>query len=466
MSLIDQSPVTAFTLTQLTAHVGNALRLRPELQQAWVTAELSDVRSSGGHCYMELVEKNPAGQTMAKMRANIWASTFRVLQRKFSDATGRTITSGLKVMLRGSVTHHPVYGMSFNVTDIDPSYTLGDIERLRREILQRLAAEGVADVNRSLVMPAAPQRIAVISAAGAAGYGDFCNQLQGNPEGFVFYPHLFGAVMQGERTAPSILAALDAIEETAGIWDAVVIIRGGGATTDLIGFDNLELARRVATFPLPVIVGIGHERDNTVLDYIANTRCKTPTAVAEHLINTLREAARRVAECVNYIIRYSTERVRGESQRLTSAGGMISAIASTRIARQQSRIEAIRGALPVAASNRLNLARRSLETTLMTVGSLSRGHLQMESQRLQTLGPRIAEAAHFTSRRQHDRLLRLKSMLDVLSPEATLRRGYSITMVNGHAVTSINNMPEGAVITTRLADGILISNITEKHPSE
>lgn len=458
-NLFSSLPDGAMTLTQLTAHVGNALRMRPELQHAWVTAELSDVRAAGGHCYMELVEKNSAGQTIAKLRANIWRSTFIALQRKFSDATGRNISTGMKVMVQGSVTHHAIYGISFNITDIDPSYTLGDIERLRREILATLEREGVAEVNKSLLLPPAPQRIAVISAAGTAGYGDFCNQLANNSEGFVFYPHLFPAVMQGDRTAPSVMAALDAVEAGGDFWDAVVILRGGGATTDLISFDNLELARRVATFPIPVIVGIGHERDNTALDYVANTRCKTPTAVAEFLIDTLRTSYSHVKDCVNFIIRYSTQSIRGEAQRVMTAGNLIGTVASTRVARESSRLDALTRALPLATATRLSMGRQKLEAAMAAVSNVTGGRIRLEAQRVGALQPRVIDAARAASRREHDRLLRLESLLNVLSPEATLRRGYSITMCDGHAVTSIADVAEGSTITTRLPDGTVTSTV-------
>ncbi|MDE6669330.1 MAG: exodeoxyribonuclease VII large subunit, partial [Muribaculaceae bacterium] len=315
----------ALTLTQLTQVIGNSVRLNPSLQGAWVTAELSDVRVNGGHCYMELIEKNSVGSTVAKLRATVWANQFRMIQTKFAAATGRQIGSGIKVLLYGSTTHHSVYGLSFSVTDIDPAYTLGDMERLRREILERLHYEGILERNKQLSMPWAPQRIAVISAAGAAGYGDFLNQLGANQEGFVFYPFLFGAVMQGNRTASSVIEALELIEHTVDLWDCVVIIRGGGATTDLNGFDNYELARRVALCPLPVVVGIGHERDRTVLDEIAHTRCKTPTAVAAYLVDSLRQSYNRAAQCVDYIIRQGGAVTNGERLRLHNTESMLPA---------------------------------------------------------------------------------------------------------------------------------------------
>lgn len=426
-----EQPRQAMSLLQYTTWLGNAIRRAPELYGCWIVAELSDVRMSGGHCYMELIEKNAAGATVAKIRANIWRGTLEPVRRRFLQATGRDIATGLKVMLTGQPNHHPQYGLSFNITDIDPSYTMGDLERLRREILQTLSREGVAGFNRSLPFPTAPQRIAVISAAGAAGYGDFINQLNSTPEGFRFYPALFSAVLQGERTAGSVTAALDRIEQTIDCWDCVVIIRGGGSTTDLNGFDNLQLARRVATFPIPVVVGIGHERDRTVLDEIANTRCKTPTAVAAFLIDSLRQAWRRADELTRFVVAQSRARLEGEMRRMAQAAVAIPSVARNGLDRARMRMEHIAQAIPMAT-------RRLTDGTRL---------------RLDSLSTRIADAAGAISDREHRRLDSLASLVEVLSPDNTLRRGYSITRVDGHAVKDPALLAEGTVIETRLLKG-------------
>ena len=308
-----------YTLAAYQQMVGDSIRMNPYLQGAWVVAELSDVRVAGGHCYMELIEKDAlSGQVIAKMRAMIWSNTFRRLYSKFMEGTGSAIQSGLKVLVYGSANHHNVYGLSFTISDIDPSFTLGDLEKQRREILERLRKEGLLDLNRQLIFPPVPQKVAIISAPGAAGLGDFMNHLGGSPEGFVFYPLLVPAVMQGENTARSVMAALEFVESTLDFWDCVVIIRGGGSTADMHGFDNYDLARRVAEFPLPVVVGIGHERDRNVLDEIANIRCKTPTATADFLVECCRKSWDRVSQGIDRIIRYVTERKNGEILRMTN----------------------------------------------------------------------------------------------------------------------------------------------------
>lgn len=428
---------SAMSLSEYAAVIGNAIRITPQLQGAWVTAELSDLRYSGGHCYMELIEKNPAGQTVAKLRANIWASRVPNLRRKFFNATQRDIMTGMKVMVYGAAAHHPLYGLSFTINDIDPSYTLGDLERLRREILMRLQREGVIESNRRLPLTPAPQRIAVISAEGAAGYGDFINQLSSNSDGFVFYPHLFPAVMQGERTSASVRAALDMIEQSVSEWDCVAIVRGGGATTDLNGFDDYELAYRVATFPLPIVVGIGHERDRTVLDEIAHTRMKTPTAVAAFFIDSLRTAWTEVWQMADWISRYSADRITGELRRLDAAQSMLPALVNSRIESARLRLDRELARIPALVDVRIGAARGKLDT----------------------IGRMTELASDALLKRASAKLDSLAGLVDVLSPANTLRRGYSITRVNGKALTDASALKPGDVIETQLNSGSIRSGV-------
>lgn len=261
----------------------------------WVCAEVSELHvNAAGHCYLELIEKNARGATVARQRAMIWAPVFRLLKPYFEQETGFAFSAGIKVLVQVSVAFHELYGMSLVIGDINPTYTLGDAARRRAEILRRLVDEGVIDMNRELALPIVPQRIAVISSGTAAGYGDFIDQLQNNPYRYVFYPVLFPAVMQGERTESSVIEALNRIYAAIDHFDCVVIIRGGGATSDLGSFDSYPLAANVAQFPLPVVVGIGHDRDETVLDHVAAVRVKTPTAAAEWLVARVHETELRI----------------------------------------------------------------------------------------------------------------------------------------------------------------------------
>ena len=430
-SLFNSELPSGIPLSQFTAAITNAVAGAPGLSGVWITAELSDVRLSGGHCYMELIEKNAAGQTIAKLRATIWRSTYYQIRQKFFSATQREISTGIKALVKGSATHHSVFGLSFNITDIDPSYTIGDLERLRREILMRLHKEGLAMKNKSLALPMAPQKIAVISAEGAAGYGDFINHLTGNSEGFVFYPCLFNCVMQGDRVSESIREALQLIESTADIWDCVVIVRGGGATTELNGFDDYDLAKAVATCGLPVIVGIGHERDRNVLDEIAHTSLKTPTAVAGFFIDRLRSAYDNVLSLTDKLRVYSTELMRGEERRISTIYGLIPQLALRRMEDTKNKLQTISGKLPIMIEGRIGKEHLRLNNSVNVLGNVSAFRIEKSRQAINTF----------------------ESLIKVLDPNNTLLRGYSITRINGKAVKSIKNIAPGDVLTTTLPDG-------------
>ena len=425
----------SLTLLQLNQRIASLMTV-PDTQNVWVTAELSDVSARGGHCYMELLQKHPeTGATLAKARGVIWANVYSCLSVDFFNATGQQFASGLKVMVRASASMHPVYGMSLVITAVNPEYTMGDLLRRRREILARLEKDGILEMNRQLEWCEVPLRIAVISARGAAGYGDFINQLYNNPSRLNFKTQLFEATMQGDRTPSTIIAALDEIAKHQDEWDGVVIIRGGGATSDLEAFENYDLAAHIAQFPLPVIVGIGHERDITVLDYVANMRVKTPTAAAEWLIN-------RGDMALEY---------------LRSMGASILQLVSDRIAgcnEQLSRYEALLPTVPLTAIERETARLRGDMLSLAQIGAR---RITPELARLDHIMKSVASAADVVLRRRSDRLESLQEMLNALSPEATLRRGYSITRVGGKAVTDASQISTGTLIETTLANGTIIS---------
>ena len=397
-------------------------RVREAIDQSlpgeyWVQAEMSSVNvNAAGHCYIELVQKNDRGPGLvAKARATVWAGRFRMLKPYFEQATGQAFVAGISVLLLVTAEFHELYGLSYIVQDIDPAYTLGDMARRRREILQRLESEGTLRLNKELELPVVPQRIAVISSETAAGYGDFCNQLLTNPYGFAFTTRLFPALMQGDRVEASVIAALDAVAAEAEQWDVVVIIRGGGATSDLAGFDTYELASNCAQFPLPIITGIGHERDDTVIDAVAHTRVKTPTAAAEFLVNRLVEAAEHLAHCVDAVADGISRRMTAEQQRL---------------ARLAQRLP---GAFALRRTNEDHRLGRALERISTGIGNL-------------------------LTRQQH-RLELAEKVLEGASPERILRRGYSITYRAGRAVRSAADVAVDEVLLTRFADGDIYSKV-------
>ena len=365
--------------------------------QYWVEAELSECRESRGHCYMELIERDKQGATpIARASAKCWASRWMMVRPHFERITGQRLTAGMKVLLCVTPQFHEAYGFSWIVSDIDPTYTLGDQARRRQEIIRQLKEEGIFDLQKSLHLPLFCLHVAVISSETAAGYGDFCNQLADSP--FAFRTQLFPAVMQGEGVEQSIIKALENIyksvecrDESANPFDCVVIIRGGGATSDMSGFDTLALAENVANFPIPIITGIGHDRDECILDMISHTRVKTPTAAAAFLIDHLQHV----------------------SDIIEDVQSRLSSIFSIFKTRQEARIDTIGERLPLLLERRLTA--------------------------------------------EHHRLQLLEEKAKALDPTLLLRRGYSITLKDGKVVKDARLLEAGDVIETRLEKGRAIS---------
>ncbi|WP_290163493.1 exodeoxyribonuclease VII large subunit [uncultured Duncaniella sp.] len=425
------------TLEEFTSRLSSLISSEPSLRNVWVTAETSDVRRAM-HCYLELIQKNPAtGEPIARVRATIWRSALARIESDFMATTGSRLGSGMKVRVLVSVNYHPSYGLSLNITDIDPVYTMGDLVRLRLEILAKLQKEGVIELNRSLEWTEIPLRIAIISATGAAGYGDFIHQLYTNPRHLRFSTKLFPAVMQGQQAPGSIIAALESIAAEEDDWDGVVIIRGGGATSDLAAFENYDLAANIAQFPLPVIIGIGHERDVSVLDYVANMRVKTPTAAAEWLIS-------RGTEALDHLEALATEIHH-------SASAMISA--------SREQLAYISARLPYLPQAAIDNARKRLDRDMLALSETTRKRLHPEVSRLDMLAERLASSTASIIERRRHRLDSIGELIKVLSPAATLKRGYTITRISGHAVTSVSQLKTGMTIETILPDGTVNSNI-------
>lgn len=402
------------------------------VQRCWVVAETSDVRQSGGHCYLELVQKDArTGQTLARMRGIVWASVYARLRCEFERATGQSFASGMNVMVEVSANFHEQYGLSVVITSINPTYTLGDMARQRLEILNRLRSEGIIDMNKQLPWADVAQRVAVISAAGAAGYGDFMNQLHNNPSGIKFYTCLFPAVMQGQSTVTSVIAALERINDYADLFDCVVIIRGGGSTSDLNSFDNYDLAANVAQFPLPVICGIGHDRDNTVVDSVASVRVKTPTAAAEWLLDRAQSALDHVNALTDMVVDSATQMLSGARQQLAYFTSGIPLMADNIVVRHRARLQQIAAAIPVVAARRIDGAGKDLAFA----------------------SQRVAMAARQCVANVRQRVTGLEKQVELLSPDRVLRRGYSLTLRDGHVVTSASSLRAGDSLVTRFADG-------------
>jgi exodeoxyribonuclease VII large subunit len=408
--------VNAITLQELNGRVKSTLQF--EMPDAyWVQAEISGISpSSQGHCYLELVQKDTTGRTfLAKAKANVWRSTWLKLKPYFEAETGESLKVGMKVLLQVTVTFHEVYGYSLVVQDIDPTYTMGDMARRRKEILDQLAKDGVIGLNRELEIPLLPHRIAVISSATAAGYGDFRNQLANNVYGFRFYVKLFQAAMQGDDVERSVIAALDAVAARMDDFDLVVIIRGGGAVSELSCFDSYNLAYNIANFPLPVITGIGHERDDTVADVVAHTKVKTPTAAAEFLINKVFDTA--------------------------------------------SELENITRRMSDAVNNRMNAEKLRIERLTQKLPSLFAVAKVRREQILENLWNRAVTGVSNVMTAQIHKLELIEKSVAAADPVIILKRGYTMTRLNGRVVKGVADLHKGDRLVTSFADGTVESEI-------
>ena len=407
----------------------------PSVMNCWVVAETTDVRINQ-HCYLQLLEKNPkTGATVAKIKAIIWGNQFRFLNARFKQVTGRDIGNDMKIMVCLSVNYSPQYGLTVVINDINPEFTLGDMERQRQEILNRLTQEGIIGQNKTVPVPPVLQRIAIVSAAGAAGYGDFMKQLTDNKYGVCFYPCLFQATMQGVKTVPTVLAALNKVEQNQHLFDCVVIIRGGGGTEELNSFDNYDLARRVATFPLPVIVGIGHERDITVLDYVAGIRVKTPTAAAEHIILQAANALAHIGDLSNQVV----------------------SIARDYIARAKEQLSYYAGNLPIMAQRIIDTNTLRLQNFIQNIPLHVQRRIEGENAQLARQKDAIKNAVAQVKMKETMRLEALGDKIELLSPRKVMARGYTLTTCEGKIMTDATQLEAGKLVTIHFRDGKVVA---------
>lgn len=427
----------SLTLYEVNNYVSSLLNIQMP-DALWMRAELSEVRESHGHCYLEFIQKSASGTgIVAKARGQIWASRWNYLRSYFWNTTGQPLSPGMQVLVQVRITFHELYGYALNVTDIDPTYTIGDLARRRQEIIMQLKEEGVFDMNRELPLPTLLQRIAVISAPTAAGYGDFVNQLERNPRQLSFSHTLFPALMQGDGVEKSVISALNSIAGRQDEFDVVVIIRGGGSTSDLSGFDTFELAENVAQFPLPIITGIGHERDDTILDLVAHTRVKTPTAAAEFIIHHQLQQLLHIEDLADRLYNSTCQLLATEDTRLKSLTAKLPTLVSLFCERE---------------NNRLN-------QTLSKVSHTISMQLYNEHNRLSVLDQRLANGTQTSIERQRHTLELLETKLQSADPGRILRLGFSITRCNGKAVTDASQLSPGDEITTTLANGTIQSTI-------
>lgn len=408
--------MNSITLSELNDHVQQTIR-ETFSTPVWIRAEISEMRENpGGHCYLEFIEKDSVSDTLlAKTKATIWAGTYRMLKPYFESSTGQTFRSGLNILVSVTVEFHSVYGFSLNVKDIDPTFTIGEMAARRLKIIRQLEADGIADMNKSVQFPILPKRLAIISSATAAGYGDFCDQLENDLSHFAFYPVLFPAIMQGDQAEVSIVNALDKIYEHVDLFDVVVIIRGGGATTDLACFDSYDLALNCAQFPLPIIAGIGHQRDVSILDLVAHKSVKTPTAAAEFLIEKLASAENKVMDVFSDINHLVKNLINSEMRFIDSANQKI---------------------------------KQTLRNWVLTKSYL----LDKQKNRLRSSLKLIVAG-------QKSKLALLDKNIESHSPAFLLKHGYTISTINGKRINSIEQVKTGAKIRTFVANGDFESTV-------
>lgn len=406
----------------------------------WVVGEISEIQPNrNGHCYLELIEKNEdEPYPEAKMRAVIWANKYRMLAPYFESETGSPLCVGMKILVQVNVTYHALYGLALQISDINPTYTIGEDEQRRLKILRQLEEDGVLNMNKEIELPSVPQRIAVISSATAAGYQDFMQQLANNVDGIKFYTTLFPAAMQGVEVEQSIVAQLDAIAELYTEFDVVVIIRGGGSRSDLRWFDNYKIASYVAQFPLPVITGIGHDKDQSITDIVANTSLKTPTAVAEFLIDLATDFYSQIEDLQDNIHSLASTFVGEENDKLNSFQSNISNNLHISILQ-------VKGRLDLYKQQLLHAHARKVQDELV--------HCTTSIQKIQNSVDKLFV-------KQQAKLQVLDNIILNANPEQILKKGYTLTTnLQGEIIRSAAQAQKNDTILTHFADGTITSTI-------
>jgi exodeoxyribonuclease VII large subunit len=451
------------TLTELQLIIRDSLYLAlPDFY--WVTAEISELKeNNAGHCYIELIEKNPDEKNVrARVRAIIWSNRFRFLKAFFEDSTKETFREGLKVLVKIKVEYHELYGLSLIISDIDPAFTIGDMAMKRQLIIKRLEEEGVFTMNKDLVFPAVPQRVAVISSKNAAGYTDFLNHLKSNSPGYIFYTALVETALQGTETETGVINALDKIAVKSHLFDVVVIIRGGGSQSDLSWFDSYNIAYHVTQFPLPVITGIGHEKDISVTDMVANRSLKTPTAVADFLIDSVAGAENYIVEMSSGIIESSKIIIDKNKNRIESSSLKLSPVA--RIMMSEFRDLLSSKIIEINNTGRELIFRAALipanqksklSSSVKSLFSGKNSALEIKKQSILSATLNFIKANTIIQQG-------LESKLQLLNPENVLQRGYSITSLKGRIIKNSHQIKQGDIIHTQLFEGSLNSMIIDK----
>lgn len=453
---------TQLTLSELASKVKQALSdSLPGMH--YLVAEISELKeNSTGHCYLELVEKNEKTQLpVARASATIWAYTWRMLKPYFETTTGQKLSKGMKVLVFATVEYHELYGFSLNIKDIDPTYTVGEMALARQQVIAQLQSDGIFDMNKSIEMPKLPQRIALISSSTAAGYGDFMKHIAENEYGYHFSIELFASLMQGASAAKSIITSLDAIYNRIDEFDIVIILRGGGARTDLLCFDDYALASNVAQFPLPVITGIGHEQDDSVTDMVAHTRMKTPTAVADFLIGLLNSAEEELLGYYDQMVEYVQQVIDNEKNKFERLSLLFPTLVRSVVDKNKKQLDKLSMQLPDASKRATHQAMNNLQQIHRRSETSVQRLLYKQENKLNTL---IQVVKHSSKKSMREHLYKLDKyalLSDGYDPKHILSRGYSLSLVDGKIIRSVDQLEAGSKIETRLYSGTFESIVTD-----
>lgn len=451
------------SLTELQLIIRDSLYMAlPDMY--WVVAEISEMKENfAGHCYLELIEKHPDDKNVrARARAIIWSKRYRFLKSFFENTTGESLREGLNILIKTKVEYHELYGLSLVITDIDPAFTIGEVAMKRQLVIKKLEQEGVFSMNKELNIPAVPQRIAIISSGSAAGYTDFINQLNGNSFGYTFHTALIESAMQGTETEHGVISALDKIANNYHLFDLVVIIRGGGSQADLSWFDSYNIAYHVTQFPLPVITGIGHEKDLSVTDMVANISLKTPTAVANYLIDCVSQTEDHIIEMSAEIKNISRIIIDKNNNLIESFRIKLFPVVQVKISKMKEKLSEI--IIEIINIGKENIFKASLipanhnSKLASSVKSFSSVKKTVIDRMVQNLFTRSSDSLN----RNSTKLDGLKNSLNILNPERVLERGYTITLLNGRILKKTDQVMINDFIDTQFNDGVLKSRVMEK----
>ena len=451
----------ALSLLELNRHIKSVIE-RQYTSPLWIIAEINNVTEHrSGHCYLELIQKSLTDDTIiAQARATIWNTQYRFLKDYFETVTKSRLSKGIKILVRASIDFHELYGLSLNIREIDPNYSLGDLERRKKEIIQKLTDEGVIDMNKQIELPVVLQNIAVISSNNSAGYGDFINQILNNNYGFRYNIMLFESDMQGANTEKSVVNALNEIFPICEKFDIVVIIRGGGSKSDLSFFDNYNIAYHITQFPIPVFSGIGHDRDDSVTDMVAHTKLKTPTAVANYIIEHSLKFENNITDIYNEIIEQSKSYIKQNEAYITNISIGIYRLKE----RLQNNIEKCNHQyfrLKNILENIKKSNNQSLELNKSKLKLLVRNLITAEGQRIDDNFGKFKSSKNNYITQHQNKLEYIEQSIKLADPINVLKRGFSISKIGGKTIKDTTSVKKGDVLETVLCNGVIISEVKD-----